>query len=196
VGVAVAQGLNTLLGTRGAEAAVRLKWPNDLWLGEAKLAGILVEAAHVGGRRHAVVGVGINIRPPRWTSASPPAPLPSTPVAGAPLALPPMPPAHLQAVCPDVDAADALHAVAPPLLEALLTFEQHGFAPFQSAFAALDALRGRAVVLSDGMCGVAEGVNAVGECLVRTEQGVQAVASAELSVRPARLLGPTGAQAC
>ncbi|MBD3728500.1 MAG: biotin--[acetyl-CoA-carboxylase] ligase [Sphingomonadales bacterium] len=38
-------------------AALRLKWPNDLMLGRAKLAGILLEAA--GGA--VVVGIGVNL---------------------------------------------------------------------------------------------------------------------------------------
>lgn len=47
-------------GVAAAEAcglAVRLKWPNDLLLGDRKLGGVLVEAA--GGR--AIVGIGINL---------------------------------------------------------------------------------------------------------------------------------------
>ena len=195
VGVAVAQGLNTLLGADRTGPAVRLKWPNDLWLGQAKLAGILVETAHAGGQRYAVVGVGINIRAPQWTaavSASTPVP----PLAGAPVVLPPMPPAHLQALRPELDAADALRAVAGPLLDALLTFEPQGFAPFRQAFAELDALHGQPVVLSDGVHGVAAGVNAVGELLVRTDQGLQTVTSAEVSVRPASVLPIAGAGPC
>jgi BirA family biotin operon repressor/biotin-[acetyl-CoA-carboxylase] ligase len=45
----------------GAEPAIR--WPNDVLLGDAKLAGILAEAA-VDGRgqlRHVLLGIGINL---------------------------------------------------------------------------------------------------------------------------------------
>lgn len=39
----------------------RIKWPNDLMLGEKKVAGILVEAKAEGERIHyAVVGIGLN----------------------------------------------------------------------------------------------------------------------------------------
>ncbi|MEW6721025.1 MAG: biotin--[acetyl-CoA-carboxylase] ligase [Thermodesulfobacteriota bacterium] len=42
-----------------------LKWPNDLYLGERKAAGILVETAFDAGRlRYAVVGAGINVNLP------------------------------------------------------------------------------------------------------------------------------------
>ncbi len=40
-----------------------LKWPNDLLLGDAKLAGILLEgAAAPGAKRAVVIGCGINLR--------------------------------------------------------------------------------------------------------------------------------------
>lgn len=42
--------------------AVALKWPNDLWVGSRKLAGILCEMDADGRRlRHVVVGVGLNV---------------------------------------------------------------------------------------------------------------------------------------
>ena len=42
-------------------ADLRLKWPNDLILENAKVAGILVEARSQGSRFDIVVGVGINL---------------------------------------------------------------------------------------------------------------------------------------
>ena len=55
-GLAVAQGLDDACGI-----ACRLKWPNDVLLGGAKLAGVLVEIRQTDGRRAVVVGVGINV---------------------------------------------------------------------------------------------------------------------------------------
>lgn len=52
--------LSLAAGVAAAEACgneVRLKWPNDLLLGDRKLGGILVEAMPV----KAVVGIGINL---------------------------------------------------------------------------------------------------------------------------------------
>ena len=37
-----------------------LKWPNDLLLGGAKIAGILIEAETASGRTTSVVGIGVN----------------------------------------------------------------------------------------------------------------------------------------
>jgi BirA family transcriptional regulator, biotin operon repressor / biotin---[acetyl-CoA-carboxylase] ligase len=45
----------------GAASQLSLKWPNDLLLGGAKVAGILVEAAHAPNGFTAVIGIGVNI---------------------------------------------------------------------------------------------------------------------------------------
>jgi BirA family biotin operon repressor/biotin-[acetyl-CoA-carboxylase] ligase len=55
--VAVAE---TLMGM--APGAVRLKWPNDVWLAGHKVAGILPEAIWLGSDLQAVVlGIGVNV---------------------------------------------------------------------------------------------------------------------------------------
>jgi BirA family biotin operon repressor/biotin-[acetyl-CoA-carboxylase] ligase len=60
VGLRMAPVLDAL-----AMTSVRLKWPNDLYLGERKLGGILIEARWREGRPDWVaIGVGINLRPP------------------------------------------------------------------------------------------------------------------------------------
>ena len=44
-------------------ARVRVKWPNDVLIGEKKVAGILVETLLTGSRVEAViVGIGLNVR--------------------------------------------------------------------------------------------------------------------------------------
>lgn len=161
-------GLSLAVGVSVARAlhpALRLKWPNDLWLQDRKLAGILVETAAVGVGRHVVVGVGLNI----------------TPVQAGGLS---MPPACLQEVWPDASAPAALLRLAPALLQAMRLFEAQGFAPFQAAFAERDVLRDRLVQLSDGIEGTAGGVNERGALLVHTSVGMKLVNSAEVSVRP------------
>ena len=40
---------------------LRLKWPNDLLIGDAKLAGILIETSILGADTLAMIGIGINI---------------------------------------------------------------------------------------------------------------------------------------
>jgi BirA family biotin operon repressor/biotin-[acetyl-CoA-carboxylase] ligase len=59
-GVAIAEGIEIATGL-----AVDLKWPNDLFVGRRKLAGILAEGS---GHAAVIVGYGINVAP----SAYPP----------------------------------------------------------------------------------------------------------------------------
>lgn len=42
-------------------AALRLKWPNDILVGDAKLGGILIESIIVQGTALAAIGIGVNI---------------------------------------------------------------------------------------------------------------------------------------
>lgn len=67
LGVAVAPVLQSYAG-----ADVRLKWPNDLYVGARKLAGILVEARwREGVVEWVAIGIGVNLRvPPPPTAAA------------------------------------------------------------------------------------------------------------------------------
>lgn len=61
--VACALGVVDALQSSGCSRA-RLKWPNDVVVGRAKLAGILTELGHDEQGPVAVCGVGINMRSP------------------------------------------------------------------------------------------------------------------------------------
>jgi len=67
VGLALADGLAPLV-----DGEIQLKWPNDVFVGMGKLAGILIEARWRGAAVDWVaIGVGINMRAPAGvTSAS------------------------------------------------------------------------------------------------------------------------------
>lgn len=56
VGLAAADGVAEAAGVRPG-----LKWPNDLVVGDRKLAGLLAESASSGGGQAVVVGVGVNV---------------------------------------------------------------------------------------------------------------------------------------
>ncbi len=60
-GVAVHQALESLWPEGVAGRRLRLKWPNDLLIGQAKLGGILVESTRFSADLVAVIGIGINI---------------------------------------------------------------------------------------------------------------------------------------
>lgn len=175
VGVSVAESLQPQLPAPGSDRPrILLKWPNDLWLqDERKLGGILVETASFGqqagapdSQRYVVVGIGLNVLPVLAQGLR-------------------TPPACLREVDATLTATSALQRIAAPLVQALLGFAEAGFAPFQARFAQRDLLAGRAVTLSDGSQGAAHGVTEDGTLLVHTARGMQAVNSAEVSVRPA-----------
>ncbi|GLR06228.1 bifunctional ligase/repressor BirA [Vibrio hyugaensis] len=71
-GMAAAMGLSLVVGIAAVEAlesmgvqGVKLKWPNDLYFQDKKLAGILVEmSGQAGGAAHLVIGMGLNIGMP------------------------------------------------------------------------------------------------------------------------------------
>ncbi|HEX4682812.1 MAG TPA: biotin--[acetyl-CoA-carboxylase] ligase [Gemmatimonadaceae bacterium] len=66
IGLALAPALDGF-----ASGPVRLKWPNDLYVGEQKLAGVLIEARWREAQPEWVaIGVGINLRPPAGDTGS------------------------------------------------------------------------------------------------------------------------------
>jgi len=61
VGLAAAEALD-----RFASEPIRLKWPNDLYVDEKKLGGILVEARwREQAVEYVAIGLGVNVQPPR-----------------------------------------------------------------------------------------------------------------------------------
>jgi BirA family biotin operon repressor/biotin-[acetyl-CoA-carboxylase] ligase len=177
-------GLSLAVGLALADAldpdrqwGLRLKWPNDLcWLSAGavrKLGGILIEtqmaaaSADTPARRWCVVGVGLNLRTPQINNPGL-APVGLSEVSGEPAPHGP----------------DILQTCIAALVPALRAFELHGFGPLAERFAQRDALLGQTVTLSDGRVGTALGVDAQGALMVQTAQGLQAVHSAEVSVRP------------
>lgn len=162
-------GLSLAVGLSVASSLhpdIYLKWPNDLWWQDRKLAGILIETAGMtDASRYAVIGVGLNILPPDGSGLT-------------------TSPAWLRALWPQATAAQALERVAQPLIDTVLLFAQQGFAPLQAAYAARDALQGRTVTLSDGTMGQAQGVDTAGALLVHTAAGLKKITTSEVSVRP------------
>jgi len=162
-------GLSLAVGLSLAESLhpqVGLKWPNDLWIEGCKLGGILIEAASTGGHSYVVIGVGLNIQAQAADGLR-------------------TPPAALADWLPGITAADALARVAAPLVAAVQAFALTGFAPLQTRFHARDVLQGLAVTTSDGVQGLALGVDASGALQIETPTGVLKVHSSEVSVRPA-----------
>jgi len=177
VGLALADALEPAPEGVPPSPRIGLKWPNDLWLMDApgagrKLGGILIETLSVGERRLCVVGVGLNVAPQPDEGPS----------AGS---------ACLRELIPGISAPAALAAVADPLVNGLLAFQDTGFAPLRARFARRDLLARQSVTTTaPGVPGgVAEGVDAQGALRVRADGVVHTLVSGEVSVR----LQPRGA---
>lgn len=148
VGLALAPVLE-----RWSEGAVSLKWPNDLFVGEGKLAGVLVEARWRGDRPDWVaVGVGVNLVAPEEVA---------------------VPTAHLGPVAP-VELLRATSAAIRGAAAAVgpLTPRE------RDTFTARDLAAGRAIV--EPVPGLARGIAASGALLVETAAGLSAHASGSL----------------
>ncbi|MFI5245540.1 MAG: biotin--[acetyl-CoA-carboxylase] ligase [Gemmatimonadales bacterium] len=131
---------------RPAGLPVRIKWPNDLYAGPQKLAGVLVEARWRDGKPDWVaIGIGVNITPP-----------PDLEGAGG--------------LTPGTTRATLVLALVPALraaaaMRGLLT-------PAELAeFDARDFARGRRCVRPG--TGVATGITADGALIITGEHGVE-----------------------
>jgi BirA family biotin operon repressor/biotin-[acetyl-CoA-carboxylase] ligase len=169
VGVAVARAL-----ARAGAQGVTLKWPNDVWLQDRKMGGVLIELrAEASGPAHVVIGVGINVDLPAASRRE-------IEASGV----------RVAAVADACAVAPSRNLVAGAILDEVLSmlaqFEREGFAPFRDAWTALDALSGRpARVLlgSTAVSGTACGVDLEGALLLDTGGRVQRFVSGEASLR-------------
>ncbi len=67
---AVALGICDMLGSYGLDA--RIKWTNDIYIGDRKIVGILIENKLCGGSLvRSVVGIGLNINQQEFDAALP-----------------------------------------------------------------------------------------------------------------------------
>ena len=155
-----------------------IKWPNDVLVGDQKLAGILVEMQAVaGGPATAVIGLGVNVNMPpqsregqeaaeridrRWTDVS----------------------SHLKAsgpVCRNTVAALLLDE----LIGGVRNYETHGFSLFQHDWKTLDLLAGRRIELQHQgrvLSGVARGIDAAGGLRVESGGDIDVYHAGEVSV--------------
>jgi BirA family biotin operon repressor/biotin-[acetyl-CoA-carboxylase] ligase len=147
---------------------VGLKWPNDVYCGGRKVAGILLElVGEAAGPYKVVIGVGVNVNMVRaevdqpWTS---------------------MRLATGQPWDRNLLAARLLDR----FVEGLALFERRGIADFQPDWEDLDLARGKRVTLGlpHGVVhGTALGTDASGALRLRTARGVELFHSGEVSLR-------------
>ncbi|MFK3882462.1 bifunctional biotin--[acetyl-CoA-carboxylase] ligase/biotin operon repressor BirA [Pantoea agglomerans] len=177
-GPAAAMGLSLVIGIIMAETLrslgaddVRVKWPNDIYLNDRKLAGILVElTGKTGDAAHIVIGAGINLAM-RTADASQ--------INQGWI--------NLQEAGVTVNRNELAARLINSLREALPLFEQEGLTPFVARWAALDNFINRPVKLLIGereVHGIARGVDSQGGLLLEQDGEIKAWVGGEISLRP------------
>ena len=169
VGVAIARALD-----RMQVRDVRLKWPNDVWLADRKIGGVLVELkAETDGTAQVVIGIGLNVR--------------LTAEARRAIEAGGVRVAALQDACPvSLSRNTLVAALLVELLSMLERFEAAGFSPFRAEWLALDALGGRAAHVlgaQGGIAGIARGVDVDGALLLEDGGQLHRIVSGEVSLR-------------
>lgn len=171
VGVVCARALHAA-GVDG----LRLKWPNDLWVDERKLGGILIEQrGESGDLCRVVVGVGINVAMQKTQGADIDQPWITVDEA---LASAGRGPASRNQLAGDL--LNGLH-------ECLSRYTVKGFGPYRDEWLALDALRDRKVQVpgDERLRGIGRGIDAHGAFLLETREGLRSLYAGDVSLRPA-----------
>ncbi|WP_336757291.1 bifunctional biotin--[acetyl-CoA-carboxylase] ligase/biotin operon repressor BirA [Pantoea sp. USHLN298] len=177
-GPAAAMGLSLVIGIVMAETLrvmgaddVRVKWPNDIYLKDRKLAGILVElTGKTGDAAHIVMGAGINLAM-RTADASQ--------INQGWI--------NLQEAGVTVNRNELAASLINSLRDALPVFEQEGLTPFIARWAALDNFINRPVKLLIGereVHGIARGVDSQGGLLLEQDGEIKSWVGGEISLRP------------
>lgn len=177
-GIQAASGLSLVIGIAVARTLqaiginnVQLKWPNDVYVDNKKIAGILVEMiATAGGECHLVIGLGLNVNMPvqasveidqAWTDIS-------------------------QQLQVNVDRNELASAYLVHLVAVLEIFEQQGFAAFMAEWNQLDAFKAQKVNLlfaNKTQTGLNQGVDKTGALLIHIDGEVRSFTGGEVSLR-------------
>lgn len=178
-GPAAAMGLSLVIGIVMAEVLqalgaeeVRVKWPNDLYLQDRKLAGILVElTGKTGDAAQIVIGAGINLAMRNveadivnqgWI--------------------------NLQETGIAVDRNQLAVRLISELRAALHLFEQEGLSPYLMRWKKLDNFINRPVKLIIGdkeIYGISRGIDAQGALLLEQDGITKPWVGGEISLRSA-----------
>ncbi|MCG5293668.1 bifunctional biotin--[acetyl-CoA-carboxylase] ligase/biotin operon repressor BirA [Providencia rettgeri] len=156
VGIVIAEVLNRI-----SQEKVKVKWPNDLYMNDKKLAGILVElTGKTGDAAHIIIGVGINIGmnnnniessksiTQEWSS--------------------------LRDEVENIERNELSANIIKSLRESLVIFEHEGLKPFLERWFKLDNFLNRHVKLligNDIISGIERGVNDQGALLLQKDNG-------------------------
>ena len=156
VGIIIAETLNKLGPNK-----IKVKWPNDLYMNDKKLAGILVElTGKTGDAAHIIIGIGINIGMNKNN-------IENDKVINQSWA-------SLTDEVENVERNELSVNIIKTLRAALTLFESTGLQPFIERWFKLDNFLNRNVKLligNDIISGVERGINDQGALLLQKENG-------------------------
>lgn len=176
-GPAAAMGLSLVIGIVMAEVLqklgaedVRVKWPNDLYLKDRKLAGILVElTGKTGDAAQLVIGAGINLKMREPASDS---------INQGWI--------NLQEAGVNIDRNQLTATLLQELRSALRQFEVEGLPPFITRWSKLDNFLDRPVKLLIGeqeIHGIERGIDQQGALLLEQNGVIKPFIGGEISLR-------------
>ncbi|MBV6272627.1 biotin--[acetyl-CoA-carboxylase] ligase [Alcaligenaceae bacterium CGII-47] len=181
LGIAACEALRGLL-TPSLRPRLTMKWPNDILWDQGKLAGILVETSRSGAAvrspdHHVVIiGIGINLEDARALSHSL-----NRQIADWALIT------QADPLIQQHGAATLITRIAQAWYRGLNEATAHGFDKLPQRYALVDSLVGQMLDITDDgrllQTGVACGVNAQGQLLLRNTSGEHAISVGEISVR-------------
>ncbi len=166
--LALVVALGVVRGLERCGLAVGLKWPNDVWLGEHKLAGVLLEMTAEGDRVDWVVaGLGMNVRRPD----------------GAPPGV-----AYVSDAQPGLGVAQVAAAALDGLASTYRQWLDEGFGRLAEEFETHSVLTGRSVTVRDAggavrSEGVVTGIDAEGRLMLRDSSGTHAVVAGDVTLK-------------
>ena len=144
-----------------------IKWPNDIFLNEKKIGGILIETLSRGEENLIVVGIGLNVFMENnseierdWTSLK------------------------LEFENIEIDRNEIISEIANEVLLLKSNFEKKGFDDFVKDFNKLNFLRDKKVFLSNliNKEGTALDINSDGSLNVRIGNQIKKISSGEVSI--------------
>ncbi|OOE87064.1 MULTISPECIES: bifunctional biotin--[acetyl-CoA-carboxylase] ligase/biotin operon repressor BirA [unclassified Salinivibrio] len=177
-GPAAAMGLSLVVGVAMTKAlhdlgapGVKVKWPNDLYYQDKKLAGILVEmTGQTGDAAHIVIGMGLNLGMGAHLNDNIDQPW-----------------AKLAQACSPMPARNTLAANLIDRLKAsLIAYEQQGMASILADWPQLDNFIGRPVKLLMGdrqVKGIERGIDEHGALLLEVDGNITPYLGGEISLR-------------
>ncbi|MTI79249.1 MAG: biotin--[acetyl-CoA-carboxylase] ligase [Marinobacter sp.] len=178
-GFGVLDGLSLVLGVAVANALERLgvpevglKWPNDIFLPDGKLGGILVELQGEleEGVVQVIAGIGLNVHMSRADGVD-------------------QPWSSLARACPQVEWSRSQigGAIIDAVFDAVALFSDIGFADFRESWQRRDVFMGKSLKARGGdVEGVGCGIDDAGNYQIRTENGLVPVRAGEISLRVAK----------